>query len=65
MTKAERANWLDNIYSTADAVAKQTSWETVMSVLQRYGASSIEDLNPSNNPEVFSELYAIEADTRD
>lgn len=65
MTKAERANWLNNIYSTADAVTQQTNWETVLSVLQRYGASSIEDLNPGDYPEVFSDLYAIEADTRD
>ena len=65
MTKTERANWLDNIYSTADAVTKQASRETVLSVLKRYGAASIEDLNPSDYLEVFSDLYAIEADTRD
>lgn len=65
MTKAERANWLDNIYSTANAVTKQTDWETVKSVLQIYGASSIENLNPSDYPDVFSDLYAIEADTKD
>lgn len=65
MTKMERENWLCNIQNTTDAVTNQTSWETALSVLQRYGASSIETLNPGDYPEVFSELYAIEADTRD
>jgi hypothetical protein len=46
-------------------VARQTSWRTVKSVLRRYGASSIEKLKPSDYPAVFSDLYAIEADTRD
>lgn len=31
------------------------------SVFERYGAHGIEDLNPSYLPDVFSELYAIEA----
>lgn len=57
-------DWLDNIYSVAGVVSKQTGWETVQSVLHRYGATSIEDLNPSNYPEVFSDLYAVEADIR-
>ena len=65
MTKTERENWLCNIQETATLVARQTSWETVKSVLRRYGASSIEELRPSDYPADFSELYAIEADTRD
>ena len=65
MTRSERENWLCNIQETATAVAKQTGWRTVKSVLRRYGASSIEKLRPSDYPAVFSELYAIEADTRD
>ena len=65
MTRSERENWLCNIQETATAVAKQTGWRTVKSVLRRYGASSIEKLRPSDYPAVFSELYAIEADIRD
>lgn len=34
----------------------------VKSVFERYGAHGIEDLNPSDLPEVFNEIYAIEAD---
>ena len=44
MTRSERENWLCNIQETATAVARQTSWGTVKSVLWRYGASSIEEL---------------------
>ncbi len=65
MTKTERENWLCNIQETATLVSRQASWGTVESVLRRYGASSIEKLRPSDYPAVFSELYAIEADTRD
>ena len=32
------------------------------SVFERYGANSVENLNSCVLPEVFSELYAIEAD---
>ena len=65
MTTTDKENWLCNIQETATLVARQTSWETVKSVLRRYGASSIEELKPSDYPAVFSDLYAIEADTRD
>ena len=65
MTTTDKENWLCNIRETATAVAKQTGWRTVKSVLRRYGASSIEKLRPSDYPAVFSDLYAIEADTRD
>lgn len=65
MTRAERENWLCNIQETATAVARQTSWGTVKSVLRQYGATSIEKLKPSDYPAVFSDLYAIETDTRD
>ena len=65
MTTTDKENWLSNIQETATLVARQTCWETVESVLKRYGATSIEKLNPSDYPAVFSELYAIEADTRD
>ena len=65
MTKTERENWLCNIQETATLVARQTSWGTVENVLKRYGASSIEKLKPSDYPAVFSDLYAIEIDTRD
>ena len=65
MTDSERENWLCSLQETATRVARQTSRETVYNVLSRYGAASIEELNPGDYSDVFSVLYAIEADSRD
>lgn len=62
MTRIERRNWITNIESSAAAVESQLGSAVVNSVFERYGAHSVEDLNQSNLPAVFSELYAIEAD---
>ena len=62
MTRSERRNWIANIESSAAAVESQLGSAVVNSVFERYGAHSVEDLNTSDLPEVFSELYAIEAD---
>ena len=62
MTKSEHRNWIINIENTAATVSAQVGQAVVDSVFRRYGAHGIEDLNPSDLPEVFSELYAIEAD---
>ncbi len=65
MTDSERDNWLCNLQETATIVARQTSRETVYNVLSRYGTSSIEELNPGDYSDVFSDLYAIEAASKD
>ena len=62
MTKSERKNWLINIENSAATVESCLGSAVVKSVLERFGAHSIQDLNPSNYSEVLSELYAIEAD---
>ena len=62
MTDYERKNWIINIENSAAAVEAQLGSKVVNSVVERYGAHSVEDLNPSDLPEVFGELYAIEAD---
>lgn len=62
MTRIERRNWITNIENSAAAVESQLGSAVVNSVFERYGAHSVEDLNQSNLPAVFSELYAIEAD---
>ena len=64
MTKRERENWIVNIENTAAAIESQLGSAVVDSVFKRYGAHGIRDLSPSDLPEVFSELYAIEADLR-
>ncbi len=55
-------DWLCNIENSAAVVASALGQETVNFILQNYHAHSIEDLDPSDYPEVFSELYAYEAD---
>lgn len=64
MAKSERKNWIINIENTAAAVSAQVGQAVVDSVFKRYGARSAWDMNPSDLPDVFSELYAIEADLK-
>lgn len=62
MTKIERENWLINIGNSASYVASEIGEEVVISTLYRFGASSIERISDFDLSDVFSELYAIEAD---
>ena len=62
MTKSERKNWIINIENSAAAISDQLGQAVVDSVFRRYGAHGTWDLNPSDLPEIFSELYAIEVD---
>lgn len=64
MTQAERENWIINIENTASYIASEIGEEVVASTLYKYGVSSIEQIASSDLAEVFSELYAIEADLR-
>lgn len=64
MTKNERENWTINIENSASTISSQLGSAVVDGVFQKYGARGIEDLNPSYLPDVFSELYALEADLR-
>lgn len=64
MTKEEKLSWITSIENCADCIAEELGHEVVRSVLEYHGVKSIEDLNPSQYSEVFSELYAIEADIR-
>ena len=64
VTKDERENWIINIENTASTISSQVGSAVVDAVFQRCGAKSIEDLSPCDLPDVFNELYAIEADLR-
>ncbi len=64
MTRDERSNWIANIDNTATFIESEIGAETVNFVLGKYGAASIEQIASSDLSEVFSELYAIEADLR-
>ena len=64
MTKSERENWIMNIENSASAITSQMGSAVVNFVLDRYGAQGPWDINPSDLPDVFSELFAIEADLK-
>ena len=64
MTTSEKDSYIISIEESASIISSQVGSTVVDSVFQRYGAHSVEDLNPSDLPDVFSELYAIEADLR-
>ena len=64
VTKNERENWIINIENTASTISSQLGSAVVDGVLQRSGARSVEALNLSDLPDVFSKLYAIETDLR-
>ena len=64
MTRDERENWIINIENTASTISSQVGSAVVDTVFQKYGAKSVENLNPNDLQDVFNELYAIEADLR-
>lgn len=64
MTSFEKENWIVNIENAASFIASVIGYEVVESTLYKFGAGSIDDISDSDLSEVFSELYAIEADLR-
>ena len=62
MSKNEKENWLMNIEACATHVGNVVGYETVNFILKKYGANSIEELDPSDYAEVFGELYVIEVE---
>ncbi len=64
MTNNERENWIINIENTASTISSQLGSAVFDFIFQNYGAHCDEDLSPCDLPDVFSELYAIEADPR-
>ena len=64
MTKAERKNWIINIENSAAAISAQLGSAVVNSVFNKYGDHGVWNLNPIHLPDVFCELYTIEADLR-
>lgn len=64
MEKSSRQNWIINIENCAAAIESCLGSAVVNSVLGRYGMRSIQELHSSLLPDIFSELYAIEADMK-
>ena len=64
MTTIEKDSYITSIEESASIISSQVGSAVVDGVFKRYGAHSVEDLNPCDLPNVFSELYAVEADLR-
>lgn len=64
MSNTNTQDYRISIEESASIICSEIGPEVVDSVFQRYGAQCVEDLNPADLPDVFSELYAIEADLR-
>lgn len=61
----DNESWLISIEQSAKFVAGHIGMEAVKCIFQKYNATCADDLLPCYYPEVFSELYAYEADLRD
>lgn len=64
MSNINNSDYIASIEQSVSVISAELSSRVAGSVFERYGAHGIEDLNPSYLPDVFSELYAIEADLR-
>lgn len=64
MPNISDSDYIASIEESASVIGSEIGSETVDSVFRKFGANSVEDLNPTDLSEVFSELYAIEADLR-
>lgn len=64
MTGFERENLITSIENSALYIAFENKAKTVDFILRKYGAESIDQIPGCYLLEVFSELYAIEADLR-
>ena len=62
MANISNSDYIASIEQSVSAISAELGSRVAESVFKRYGAHSIEDLNPAYLPDVFSELYAIEAD---
>lgn len=66
-TDTDNRNLVDSIMQSAYAVAAALPHgkDTIQQILQKYGADCIEELSPNQYDDVFSEIFAVEADTKD
>lgn len=62
MSNINHSDYIASIEQSVLRISAELSSRVAESVFERYRAHGIEDLNPSYLPDVFSELYAIEAD---
>ena len=64
VTKSERQNWINSIENSAAVVSSELGSAVVESVFRRFGVNCVEDASDSILPDIFSEMYAYEADLK-
>ena len=62
MGRDELETWIISIENSASIVKAKVGPSVVDFVFMKYGGESVEELDPYDLQDVFSELYAIEAD---
>ena len=62
MENLRNLDYVIGIERSVSVISTVLDSQVADAVFERYGAHGIVDLNPSYLPEVFSELYAMEAD---
>lgn len=60
----DNESWVISIENSAAFVAEQIGDETIRAIYKKYNAQDVKGLLPCYYSEVFSELYALEADLR-
>ena len=64
MANIRDSDYIASIMQSVSVISSELDSRVAESVFEKYGAKSVYDLNPTYLPDVFSELYAIEADLR-
>ena len=64
MKKSEPEHWITNIENTAAAICSELDSAVVESVFRRFGVSCADDASDRVLPDIFSEMYAYEADLK-
>lgn len=64
MANISNSDYIASIEESVSVISTKLNRRVAESVFERYGAHGLEDLDPTYLQDVFSELYAIEADLR-
>ena len=64
MNESEASDYRTSIEGSEKAILLKLDSSVVLGVYSKYGASCLEEVNDYDLPEVFSEMYAIEADLK-
>lgn len=64
MANLSRNDYLASIEESASYISSEIGPEVIQSIYQRFGAINLDEIKTAYLPELFSEIYAIEADLK-